>query len=107
MATIVSSRPLLKDLTLYHYPGTRSARVLWLLYELGPAVTGPLTVKRVELLEGEGRAEWCVCAPACTARPAPLCLRCHGYDALVACMLESPCRAPGFSRSTPTTECQR
>jgi hypothetical protein len=50
--------PALRDLTLYHYPSTRSARVLWLLHELGPAATGPFAVERVELLEGEGRAEW-------------------------------------------------
>ncbi len=49
----------LNELTLYHYPVTRSARVLWLLHELGPDTIGPFQVKRVELLEGEGRADWC------------------------------------------------
>jgi len=48
----------LSDLALYHYPITRSARVLWLLHELGPDKTGPFEVKRVELLQGEGRAPW-------------------------------------------------
>ena len=51
--------PPLSDMTLYHYPVTRSACVLWLLHELGPDATGPFKIKRVELMEGEGRAEWC------------------------------------------------
>ena len=45
-------KPLVSDLVLYHYPVTRSARVLWLLHELGPD-TVPFTLQRVELFEGE------------------------------------------------------
>jgi len=49
---------VLSELTLYHYPMTRSVRVLWLLHELGPAITGPITVKRVDLMKGEGHEDW-------------------------------------------------
>ena len=48
--------PSISDLVLYHYPLTRSVRVLWLLHELGEGVVGEFTVKRVELLAGEGRS---------------------------------------------------
>ena len=54
----VAMAPLLTELTLYHYPSTRSNRVLWLLHELGAAVTGPVTLKQIDLLEGEGRSKW-------------------------------------------------
>lgn len=39
------------EVTLYHYPRTRSTRVLWLLHELGDKVN--VTCKRVELMKGE------------------------------------------------------
>eukprot|EP00439_Symbiodinium_sp_Y106_P025336 s2372_g3.t1 len=41
--------------TLYHYPLTRSTRVLWLLHELGDKVK--FECKRVELMRGEGQTE--------------------------------------------------
>mmetsp|Transcript_63881 Transcript_63881/g.178586 ORF Transcript_63881/g.178586 Transcript_63881/m.178586 type:complete len:234 (+) Transcript_63881:67-768(+) len=48
--------PAVPSLVLYHYPLTRSVRVLWLLHELGPErVT--FTLKRLELLKGEGRSQ--------------------------------------------------
>eukprot|EP00438_Fugacium_kawagutii_P020702 Skav225258 [mRNA] locus=scaffold4099:19858:20527:+ [translate_table: standard] len=45
----MASQPL--EVTLYHYPLTRSARVLWLLHELGDRVK--FTCKRLELMKGE------------------------------------------------------
>lgn len=42
------------SLTLHHYPGTRSARVLWLLHEIyGEALDPRITVRKVQLYEGE------------------------------------------------------
>ena len=85
----------LSDLTLYHYPVTRSARVLWLLHELGLEATGPVKVRRVELLEGEGRAEWC--DKHCVSSNS----RCS--SALSLCdiaLYRNP--AAGFLRSIPT-----
>ena len=45
----MASQPL--EVTLYHYPLTRSTRPLWLLQELGGKVK--FTCKRVELMKGE------------------------------------------------------
>lgn len=45
----MASQPL--EVTLYHYPLTRSTRPLWLLHELGGKVK--FTCKRVELMKGE------------------------------------------------------
>ncbi|MEL6980541.1 MAG: glutathione S-transferase family protein [Pseudomonadota bacterium] len=41
-------------LTLHHYPGTRSARVLWLLYEIyGETLDPRIEIRKVELYQGE------------------------------------------------------
>lgn len=41
-------------LTLHHYPGTRSARVLWLLHEIhGETLDPRIEVRKVQLYEGE------------------------------------------------------
>mmetsp|Transcript_70012 Transcript_70012/g.130892 ORF Transcript_70012/g.130892 Transcript_70012/m.130892 type:complete len:227 (-) Transcript_70012:125-805(-) len=40
------------NVKLYHYPLTRSVRVLWLLHELGDKLT--FTTQRLELMKGEG-----------------------------------------------------
>lgn len=42
------------EVTLYHYPLTRSTRVLWLLNELGDKVK--FTCKRLELMKGEAHS---------------------------------------------------
>lgn len=47
---------MISDLVLYHYPVTRSARVLWLLHELGLRErTGDFTIRHVDLLQREHR----------------------------------------------------
>lgn len=43
----------LKNVVLYHYPMTRSARVLWTLHELEI----PVQVKRVDVINGEAQTK--------------------------------------------------
>jgi glutathione S-transferase len=49
------SPPPISSLTLYHYPLSRSLRVLWLIHELG--ISNQVEVKTVKLMLGEGYSE--------------------------------------------------